>query len=85
MAASVLNSPRAIEVSIYLVRTFVAMREALANTAKLARRLDELEKRIERRLQSHDETIAEILRAIRALMAPPEPKRRPIGFVPPKE
>ena len=85
MAAGVLNSGRAIEVSIYVVRTFVAMREALANTSELARRLDDLEKRIEKRLETQDETIAEILRAIRALMTPPDPKRRPIGFVRPAD
>ena len=83
MAASVLNSERAIEVSIHVVRTFVAMRENLASTGELARRLGDLETRLEKRLDKHDEAIAEILRAIRALMTPPEPKRRPIGFVRP--
>jgi hypothetical protein len=81
MAAGVLNSPRAIEMSIFVVRTFVAMREVLADTHELAGRLDELERKLERRLARHDQAIAEILAAIRALMNPPASKRRPIGFV----
>jgi ATP-dependent Clp protease ATP-binding subunit ClpA len=85
MAAGVLNSSRAIEVSIYVVRAFVAMREAIANTHELSKRLDELEKGLERRLVQHDHAIAEILAAIRALMRPPEHKGRPIGFFRPKE
>jgi len=83
MAAGVLNSRRAIEVSIFVVRTFVAMREALADTRELAQRLDDLEKRLDKRLTKHDESIAQILAAIRALMNPPGPPRRPIGFVGP--
>ena len=85
MAAGVLNSSRAIEVSIYVVRAFVAMRETIANTRELAKRLDELERGIERRFVQHDQAIAEILAAIRALMKPPESKGRPIGFFRPKE
>ena len=85
MAAGVLNSARAIEVSIYVVRTFVAMRQALANTSEMASRLDDLERRLDKRLEKHDQAIVEILRAIRSLMTPPEPKRRPIGFVDPSE
>jgi len=53
MAAGVLNSRRAIEVSIHVVRTFVAMREALANTRELAQRLDELERSLNERLAKH--------------------------------
>lgn len=84
MAAGVLNSSRAIEVSIYVVRMFIALREATANTHNLARRLDDLEKGPERRFGQHDQAIAEILAAIRALMNPPSPKRRPIGFIGPE-
>ena len=83
MAASVLNSSRAIETSIFVVRTFVAMREALADSRELATRLDELERRLKERLEKHDQSIAGILDAIRALMNPPGPPRRPIGFVGP--
>jgi hypothetical protein len=81
MAATVLNSRRAIEVSIYLVRTFIAMREAADTSHQIAERLDELERSLEKRLTGHDETIAEILAALRELMRTPPPKNRPIGFV----
>jgi len=85
MAAGVLNSKRAIEVSIYVVRTLVAMREAIANHEELSKRLDELERTLERRLTGHDQAISELLSAIKALMNPPPAKRRPIGFVRPDE
>jgi hypothetical protein len=80
MAATVLNSRRAVEMSIYLVRAFVRLRELLASNAVLERRLDEIEKRLERKLVTHDEAIAAILSAIRSLMQHPTPKRRGIGF-----
>jgi len=76
MAATILNSPRAVEMSVYVVRAFVRLRELLGSTKTLAQKLNELE----RRLQSHDEAITAILSAIRELMNPPPPKRRPIGF-----
>lgn len=82
MAATVLNSPRAVEVSIYVVRAFVQLRELLAGHKELATRLKELETRMERKLMTQDQAIAGILDAIRQLMTPPsEPKKRPIGFV----
>ncbi len=82
MAATVLNSDRAVEMSLYVVRAFLRMREILATHKALAGKLSELEQRID----AHDETIVEILGAIRQLMAPPPtPARRPIGFVHPKE
>ncbi len=82
MAATVLNSPRAVEVSIYVVRAFVQLRELLTGHKELAKRLSELETRMERKLMTQDQAIAGILDAIRQLMAPPPaPKRRPIGFV----
>jgi ATP-dependent Clp protease ATP-binding subunit ClpA len=80
MAASILNSPRAVEVSVYVVRAFVQLRELLASNKELARRLAQLETRLDKKLTTHDEAIAAILSAIRQLMHPPEPKRRPIGF-----
>ena len=76
MAATVLNSPRAVEMSVYVVRAFVRLRELLASNTALARKLDELE----RKYQYHDDAIKAILSAIRELMNPPQPKRRPIGF-----
>ena len=80
MAATLLNSPRAVEMSVYFVRAFVKLRELLVSNKELARRLDELEARIEKKLATHDHAIAAILSAIRQLMNPPPPKRRPIGF-----
>ncbi len=76
MAATILNSPRAVEMSLYVVRAFVHLRELLASNTALARKLNELEGK----LKNHDEAIAAILSAIRELMNPPAPKRRGIGF-----
>ena len=77
MAANVLNSQRAIEASVYVVRAFVRLRNLLATNKKLMYKLSELEKR----LDSHDETIQALITAIRELMEPlsSEPKNR-IGF-----
>ena len=80
MAATILNSPRAVEMSIYVVRAFVQLRELLSSNKELASRLDELEARIEKQLANHDDAIAAMLSAIRELMHPPAPKRRGIGF-----
>jgi hypothetical protein len=80
MAATILNSPRAIEMSVYVVRAFVQLREMLASNKELARRFAQLETRLDKKLTIHDEAIAAILAAIRQLMHPPIPKRRPIGF-----
>jgi hypothetical protein len=78
MAAAVLNSPRAIEVSVYVVRAFVQLRDAHSANAEIARRLDQLQ----RRVVAHDHAILEILQALRQLTQPAEaPKRRRIGFV----
>ena len=79
MAASVLDSERAVQVSIYVVRAFVQLREMLSSNKALARKLNELE----RKLTTHDHAITELIEAIRQLMTPPEPKKkRPIGFAP---
>ena len=85
MAAGVLNSRRAVEVSIFVVRTFVAMRELVDTKREMAQRIDELERNIDLRLAKHDQAIAEILAAIRSLMNPPQSKRRPIGFIGPAQ
>jgi ORF6N domain len=76
MAASVLNSPRAIEASVYVVRAFVKMREAMSSDRGFARRLDSLE----RKYAVHDVQIKGIFDAIRALMEPPAKPRRRIGY-----
>lgn len=80
MAATVLNSERAVEMSIYVVRAFVKLRELLASNKELAKRLDELEERIIRKFVTHDEAITGMLKTIRELMNPPAAKRRGIGF-----
>ena len=76
MAASVLNSQRAVDVSVYVVRVFVKLREMLAANRELAQRLAELEHKV----GNHDETIRSLVAAIRQLMTPPESKRKSIGF-----
>ncbi len=82
MLSSVLNSPRAIAVNIEIMRAFVRLREMIASNKELAKHLDELEARIDRKLSTHDQAIAGILDAIRALRALPEStKKRRIGFV----
>jgi hypothetical protein len=78
MAATVLNSARAVDISVYVVRAFVQMRNASHVNTEVARRLDQLEKKV----GSHDQAIVEILRALRELTPPEEvPRRRRIGFV----
>ena len=79
-AANVLNTARAVEMGVYVVRAFVKLRELLASNKELARRLDELEARLEKKLTTHDEAIAAMLSAMRELLNTPRPKRRPIGF-----
>lgn len=61
MAATTLNSPRAVEMSIYVVRAFVKLRELLASNKELARRLDEIEARFLRQFGTYDQAIAGIL------------------------
>jgi hypothetical protein len=76
MLSSVLNSARAINVNIAIMRAFVRLREALETNRELARKFAELEKRVGK----HNAKIDAILDAIRQLMAPPEEPRREIGF-----
>ena len=76
MAANILNSPRAVEASVYVVLAFVRMREAMSSDRELAKRLDVLEKKY----ASHDVRIRGIFDAIRSLMQPPKTTRRRIGF-----
>jgi len=80
MLSTVLKSDRAITVNIRIMRAFVQLREMLASNKELARRFAQLETRLDKKLTIHDEAIAAILSAIRQLMHPPVPKRRPIGF-----
>lgn len=84
MAANVLNSGQAIEVSVYVVRAFVRLRELAVASQEVAEKLAELD----RRVAGHDAAIASLVRAIRRLMAPlpastsgpPTRERRRIGF-----
>jgi hypothetical protein len=73
MLSSVLHSQRAVQVNIEIMRTFIRLRQMLASHVELARKLDALEKK-------YDAQFKQVFEAIRQLMAPPEPKRRPIGF-----
>ena len=77
MLSSVLNSERAIEVNIAIMRVFVRLREMMATHKELAFKLIELEERLE----GHDEQIQNIFEAIHQLMTPPERERKKIGFV----
>jgi uncharacterized protein YigA (DUF484 family) len=77
MLASVLNSPKAIEVSLQVVRTFMRLREVLATHVELARRLEELE----RRCGQHEESFTQVFAVLRELLQGPEaPERKRIGF-----
>jgi hypothetical protein len=76
MAASVLNTDRAVEVSVFVVRAFVRMNQVLASHRQLALKLAELEGRV----TVHDRSIQSLLAAIRSLITPPAPPRRRIGF-----
>jgi hypothetical protein len=80
MAATVLNSPRAVEMSVYVVRAFVKLREILASNADLARKLEALEKSVATLDAGTRKQFEEVYRAIRALMTPPVSRSRPIGF-----
>jgi len=77
MAASVLNSQKAVEVSVFVVRAFVQLREVLAGHKELARKISQLE----RKLGDHDQQIMVLIEAIKQLMDPkPPPETRRIGF-----
>lgn len=80
MLSSVLRSERAITVNIQIMRAFVCMREMLCSNRELARRLNQLEARMAKKLNRHDEAIAAILSAIRQLMISRRPRQGPIGF-----
>ena len=76
MAASILNSDRAVEMSVYVVRAFVQLRDLLSSHKALTQKLDQLE----RRVTQHDNSLVELIDAIRGLMARPPSTTRPIGF-----
>ena len=77
MAASVINSKRAVEVSVYIVRAFVRLRQVIGEHKELSRRIVQ----IERHLADHDEQIIELIKAIKQLLKPElPPKKMRIGF-----
>ena len=77
MAATVLNSPRAVAMTVYIIRAFVKMREALAANAAILRRLAEIDKT----LLIHDAALREMLQKLRPLLEPPPAPPKPeIGF-----
>lgn len=83
MAANVLNSKRAVQMSVFVVRAFIRMRSMFTDNKELARKLSELERELKNRLDVHDTAIVGILQRIMSLIDPPalpEPKKRPIGF-----
>lgn len=91
-AANVLASAQAVEMGIYVVRAFVQLREALSTNADASKRLAELEMKTESLELNHDTfsrntrlQLRQLLDAVRELTTPPEPARRPIGFVPLQE
>jgi ORF6N domain len=82
-AANVLRSKRAVEMSVFVIRAFVKMREALRGTPELARKLAALEKKLTDRLDVHEAAIVQVLREVMQILNPPpssEPPRRRIGF-----
>jgi hypothetical protein len=81
MAATVLNSERAVEMSVLVVRAFVRLRAMLAGNKELAAKIGELEKH----LAKHDGSIQEIVRLIKRLMEPPPIRRSKIGFAVPSQ
>lgn len=81
MAAMVLNSARATEISVQVMRAFIELRNLVAGNKELASKL----KRLERKVDSHDQAITGLIDSMRQLLAPPDPKKRPIGFVIPDE
>lgn len=92
MAAMVLNSPRAVQVALYVVRAFVRLREAALQHKDLAQQLSELQDKTEALAMSHDSfsrntrvQLKQVFDALRELMTPPDPPKLPIGFVTPQD
>ncbi len=76
MLSSVLNSKKAIQVNIQIMRTFVKLRQILSTNKELVRKLGQLERKTEK----HDAEIQAIFKAIRQLMTPPEKQKKKIGY-----
>ncbi len=79
MAANVLNSPKAVKMSVALIEAFVRLRQEFTTTQALARRLAEIEKTV----MTHDQALVKLFAVIKPLLSPPpEPPRKKIGFHP---
>lgn len=92
MLSSVLNSPRAIAINIEIMRAFVQVRSMAATHQDLAKQLAELQDKTEALAMSHDTfsrntraQLKQVFDALRELMTPPDPPKRPIGFVTPED
>ena len=92
MAATILSSPRAVEVSVYVVRAFVRLREAAILHKDLAQRLNELEDKTDALVMQHDtfsrntrNQLKQVFDALRELTQPPDHPKRPIGFITPQD
>lgn len=85
MAANILRSPNAIQMSVFVVRAFVEMRTVLVSQKDLARKLAELDKKLTERLDLHERAIGDIIQQIMLLLTPPssepEPPKKKIGFL----
>lgn len=77
MLSSVLNSDRAIEINILIMRAFVKLREIISSHKKVEQKL----RNIENKLQEHEEQIVQIIQVINELVTPPPPEKKKIGFV----
>lgn len=83
MAANILNSPQAIQMSVFVVRAFVKMRSLLTDTRELAKKLAAMERELTARLDSHETSISEFMRRIMLLLDPPSAPEVPakeLGF-----
>jgi len=85
-AANVLRSRRAVQMSVFVIRAFVKMREALRGNPELARKLAALEKKLTARLDLHESAIVQVLQEVMQILNPPPPTPSPpkprIGFTP---
>jgi hypothetical protein len=85
MAANVLNSPRAVQMSVFVVRAFLKMRAFLGDKRELAKQLAALEKELKQRLDVHEAAIVTILQRVMDMIDPPltpQPSEPRIGFKP---
>jgi hypothetical protein len=84
MAANILNSERAVVMSVYVVRAFVKLRELMSSSVELTKKLDDLEGKLTARQDVHEKAILQLFSQIRELLSPPPPQtqstRRRIGF-----